>query len=450
MTKKGHEKQSQVLPLNIDPIMIQVTGTVTIPDQGGGSSAATQRGLDAVKDLGLDNSGKQDCSAGLGSYLNSSVAYANELHFPPGRYYFSSTVETNAKCIKLVGDGSLQNMGDAPVIFFTDQPLKSLLWWNGSQTNSNMNGPRIDNIQFQDSSSGHNLLGAAIRLTATANSELNIGLLNLRPQRYVQGTVSVSLGSKTVQGTGTAWTAAMESCAWLVIDGYPYEVLSVQGPAMLTLAIAYQGPSANGKSYAINWGGVGVWCEPGTDFTQYGKNWSLNGRCGCALFASAGSTSPKYTGTSRIKVKSGYLNGEGIPDSMAAYFGPFSDTFQFDVAMNSYAYFVVIANGHQHDVQHLDCENAGGPPPVTGKPTAYDSGRGVLVISDNSNDAFGNRIGGYFRQVGTGIELCGQPGKAPQWTIISASTFRSNKTNFINGNASNTQTLGQLTLFEEI
>jgi hypothetical protein len=91
----------------------------------------------------------------------------------------------------------------------------------------------------------------------------------------------------------------------------------------------------------------------------------VNGRCGCALFAAAGATSPRYTGTSRIKVLSGYLNGEGIPDSIAGYFGPYSDTFVWDCAMNSFAFGLVIANGHQHDVQHGDYENAGGPPPVT-------------------------------------------------------------------------------------
>lgn len=411
-------------------IPVTTTGEIAIPPP------ETQRGLDAVADLGMDPTGASCGAAILREYLDSADRACGELHFPPGFYYFSETVETNAKNVRLSGDGALANMGDAPVVFYTDQALDSILWWNGAQTNSNMQGPQIEGIQFQDRSPDNNRLRAAIRLTATANAELRVGFLNLRPQRYMEGTVSVETGSKTVAGSGARWDAAMAP-GWIVIEGYPYEIVEA-GAEALTLAIAYQGASLSGAEYAVNWGGTGVWLEPGTDFTQYGKDWSIDGRCGCALFASAGATSPKYTGTSRIKVRSGYVNGEGIPDSIACYLGPYSDTFLWDVAMNSYAFGVVVANGHQHDLMHGDYENAGGPPPVTGLPVDYASCHGILVMSDNASDAWGNRLGGYFRQVGTGIELYGQPGKAPTWTVIGVSTFRSNKWNFINGNATNT------------
>jgi hypothetical protein len=407
----------------------------TIPSQEICALVPTQRGVDAVFDLGMDNSGASDCSPILQEFLDYFTDNAPELHFPPGEYHFETTVVTNSRNIRLIGDGTLANMGNASVIFSSTGYLDSILWWNGSISNSNMNGPRIENIQFQDRNRNH--LRSAIRLTATANSELKIGLLNLVPQRYGVGTVYVSTNSKSVAGLDTNWTATMAP-GWIVIGGYPYEVLRIDSPTNLTLAIAYQGPNASGTQYCLNWGGIGVWLEPGTDFTQYGKDWSLNGRCGCALFASTGSTSPKFTGTSRIKIKSGYLNGEGIPDSMACYLGPYSDTFVFDVALNSYAFGVVVANGHQHDIQHVDIENAGGPPPVTGMPVNHNSCRGILIMSDNNNDGWGNRIGGYFRQVGTAIELYGQPGKAPQYTVIGVCTFRSNKTNFVNGNATNT------------
>lgn len=99
----------------------------------------------------------------------------------------------------------------------------------------------------------------------------------------------------------------------------------------------------------------------------------------------------------------------------------------------------LVANGHQHQLLDADYENAGGAPPVTGRANDYDSCRGVLVMSDNPSDCWGNRIGGYFRQVGTGIELYGQPGEAPTWTHLGVCTFRSNQVNFANGNATNTQ-----------
>jgi hypothetical protein len=126
------------------------------------------------------------------------------LHFPLRRYYFRSTVETNQKNVKLVADAHLANMGDSPVVFCSDQYLESILWWNGSKSNANMNGPRVDYIQFQDTSSDHAHLRSAIRLTATANAELKVGFLNLRPQRYCEGNVSSKqLIPKKVTGTGT-------------------------------------------------------------------------------------------------------------------------------------------------------------------------------------------------------------------------------------------------------
>lgn len=391
--------------------------------------------INAVLDLGMDNTGEECNSVVLQEFLD--VNNDSEIYFPAGEYYFSQMVETNAKNIRLIGDGHLANMGDAPTVFCSDQPISAILWWNGSSTNSNMNGPRIDTIQFQDCSPSHNLLRSAIRLTATANTELHIGLQNLVPQRHVQGTVSLRSNSKTVTGMNTNWSNRMRP-GWFVFKGYPYEIQSIDSPFQLTLAIKYQGQTQVGP-YAISYGGVGIWLEPGTDFTQYGKDWSVNGRCGCALFASAGSTSPKFTGTSRIKVKSGYINGEGIPDSMGCYLGPFSDTFQWEVAMNSYTYGIVIANGHQHDISHVDIENAGPPPPATGGPTGHPGTKGVLVMSDNSSDTYGNRIiNNYIRQIGTAIELVGIQGNAPTQTKIAFNTFRSNTTNFINGNATNT------------
>jgi hypothetical protein len=429
-----------IVNLSIDPETLAITGKVTIPPQPIAPPAPgpTQRGWDAVADLGLDPTGQLCCTDLLLEWIDALDGQRTELHFPPGRYYFSSTLETNAKGLKFIGDGALSNMSDSSVVFCSDQPRAAMFWFNCTTTGSNMEGPHIQNIQFQDSSPEHNQLGCAIRITNTANSELNVGFLNMVPRRYTNGTVTVTTNSDTVYGQDVSWTPDMVP-GWIVIDGYPYEIVDVPADDMLTLAISYQGPSAAGKGYAVNSGGIGVWCEPGLGFTQYGKSWSLNGRIGCALFASSGTTIGSFTGTSRIKVLAGYLNGVGIPDSIAGYFGPYSDTFRWDVAMNSYAFGLVIANGHQHDLMHGDYENAGGPPPVTGLPTEYNSCHGILVMSDNSSDTWGNRLGGYFRQVGTAIELYGQPGKAPNYTVIGVATFRSCKATVVNGNATNTQ-----------
>jgi hypothetical protein len=62
-------------------------------------------------------------------------------------------------------------------------------------------------------------------------------------------------------------------------------------------------------------------------------------------------------------------------------------------------------------------------------------------MSDNPSDTWGNRLGGYFRQIGTAIELYGQAGKAPKFTVIGVCTFRSNQADLIVGNATETQIL---------
>lgn len=402
--------------------------------------APTQRGVDAVNDLGFDNTGVLDCAPLLQSFCDS-LQTPTELHFSPGYYRFNTTVRTNQPMVRLIGDGNVSLIDDGAVTFFSDVPLASILWFNCDEVASNLQGPSILNIQFQDASPDSNVLGCAIRLTNTANSELQVGFLDMHSARYIDGSVNVEQGSTVVTGNDTEWTLDFTP-AWIVIEGYPYEVTGIVDESTLQLAIAYQGDTATNLDYAINYHGIGVWCEPGLGFTQYGKDWILNGRVSCALFCSAGATSPYFTGTSRIKVKAGYLNGESLPDSMACYLGPFSDTVQFDVSLNSYAYGIVIANGHQHDIQHVDCENAGPPPPVTGTPNDYDSCYGILVMSDNPSDTYGNRLGGYFRQVGTGIELYGASSDtAPTRTVIGVATFRSNADNIVLGNATNTTCL---------
>lgn len=431
------------IPLNIDPVTLQLTGTVTVP-AGGSGPAPTQRGYDAVADLDLDPTGQLDCSVMLEEWINTSGA-DNELHFPAGRYYFAHTVETNAKNVKLTGDGKPSRRGAGAVTFFTDLPLDAILWWNCAEEASNLEGPTIANIQFQDTSANHNQLGCAIHLTNIANTELHISFLDMIPDRYTGGTVTVNQGSKSVKGNGVDWSG-ISLPAWMVVAGYPYEITKIVSPTQLNIALAYIGPSAAGASYGINFHGIGVWADPGLDFTQYGTAWSLDGRIACALFCSAGTGS---TGTSRLKIQAGYLNGAGIADSMAAYMGPFSDTNEWHVAMNSYAFGIVVADGHQHQLLDADYENAGSPPPVSGMPNDYSACKGILIMADNSSDTWGNRVGGYFRQVGTAIELYGRPGTAPTWTVIGPATFRSNSVNFINGNATNTQGMIPSALFED-
>lgn len=69
---------------------------------------------------------------------------------------------------------------------------------------------------------------------------------------YVTGTVSVTNGSRTVTGAGTAWTSAMAGrILKLDSDDELYEILSVSGAGTLVLKTPYLGASSGGASYLI-------------------------------------------------------------------------------------------------------------------------------------------------------------------------------------------------------
>lgn len=68
---------------------------------------------------------------------------------------------------------------------------------------------------------------------------------------YTTGTVSVTNGSATVTGSGTAWTDAIQA-GWGFVgpDGRTYEIASIASATSLTLQSNYQGSTASGQSYA--------------------------------------------------------------------------------------------------------------------------------------------------------------------------------------------------------
>ena len=407
---------------------IPISGAVTVP---------TQRGLDAVADLGLDSSGQTDCAATLNAYL--SATRPAQLHFPVGRYYLAQPVVSNAALIRITGDGQTSNVSQGEVTFFTDQAMDQMFWFNCPTANSNLESVWLENIQFQGTSPGTNQIKAALRITNQANIHLgNVGGYNLLPQRYTAGTVGVTKDARTVTGSGT-WTPAMVP-GFLIVGGYPYEIAAVNAPNQLTLAINYQGATASSLGYAISSGGIFLWLDPGLNFTQYGQVTDFKCRnVGVGVYCSAGGAG---RGTSRIKFLSGYGNGFSLADGIAAYFGPFSDTMKWSLAMNSWAFGVVIANGHMHDLTSADFENAGSAPPVTGGAAGYAGPKGVLIMSDNSSDTWGNRvIDSQFRQVGTAIELLAGT-SPPTRTKVAFNVFRSNAVNFMGGNA--TETAGEV------
>lgn len=69
---------------------------------------------------------------------------------------------------------------------------------------------------------------------------------------YSTGTVKVTKGSKTVEGTGTSWSANVDEGMLFHISGERvYVVDSVDSNTKLTLRDDYEGSSGEGKSYAL-------------------------------------------------------------------------------------------------------------------------------------------------------------------------------------------------------
>lgn len=68
---------------------------------------------------------------------------------------------------------------------------------------------------------------------------------------YTTGTVTVTGDSKTVTGSGTAWTSAMVGRFFRLTSKEFYEIQSVSSTVGLVLAIPYQGTTAAGETYEI-------------------------------------------------------------------------------------------------------------------------------------------------------------------------------------------------------
>jgi len=66
------------------------------------------------------------------------------------------------------------------------------------------------------------------------------------------GTISLTNGSTTVTGSGTAWIAnAGVGEALYAPDGRLYEIASISSDTSMTLASAYLGANASGQTYVI-------------------------------------------------------------------------------------------------------------------------------------------------------------------------------------------------------
>ena len=112
--------------------------------------------------------------------------------------------------------------------------------WVATGTASNLSAPvrtaMIRDMLFIEGDSGRTIYGGS-RKTASYNT----------------GTVAVTEGSKTVTGTGTAWSANVDAGMILVVSGGRTEVVqSVDSNTGITLAQPYGGATGTGLSYDLH------------------------------------------------------------------------------------------------------------------------------------------------------------------------------------------------------
>lgn len=116
---------------------------------------------------------------------------------------------------------------------------------------------------------------------------------------YSTGTVTVTNGSPTVTGSGTAWVGVLHA-GWLMKlpDGQHYTIATVDSATQVTLADNYQGSGASGAAYrAVPTGAVALDLQTSVDalISDYGD---VKDNAGAGKFANGSNAEPSIRGAS--------------------------------------------------------------------------------------------------------------------------------------------------------
>lgn len=425
---------------------LAVAGTDYLLPNGSGAALTgipTQRGKNAVTDLGMDNTGVTDVGSIINTYCGtySTSNQMPEIFFPAGTYLVTTPVTCTGSSntvnnFTMIGESRNGFAGNGAVKFSCNTPGSTCFWVDNPTTSAaNQRGPRIEHINFDDAGSGHDY--ALLRITQYNNLLLtDIGVSNSTGSQYSTGTVTIANGATSVTGAGTTWLSAM-AFGQLCIAGNCQEITTVGGTGTATLTSAWQYPTATTAAYVIDYEGVGLMLEgtSATGFTQYGEVYGLsafNDRI--AVDAVGGPTSS--SGTSRIHFYGGFINCNRVADSQAFWFGKFSDTMNWDTDENNCATGGTIESGHAHKISgHF--ENTGAFTVVSTCNSGVASQactKGVVLNADAVSTGHDNAInGGYIYNTGNAIQI---DSTNVTTGYILGNDLRSNTNNYVFADAS--------------
>lgn len=379
------------------------------------SSAATQRGVDAVVVGGLSTGATDNSSTMLTMFSTYCASTSCEIYVPCGNYNVTHTptVPFTASAyggLRIIGEGhaSYGPTSHTCVNFNVNAANIFGLWLDNNTANNNGNnaGIEIDNIAFTDTNGN---ASGGLRIT-----QINSGILRDVSFTSFNGTLATAGGTITVTNGST--TATCSACTTnsnmqfgqLFVKGVAQEIQSVSGTT-ITLSIPWQYPSCSAcavGTWGIDYNGAGLLMEGSSvatfAFTQYWDIEDIYAYSDRIAVDMGGGPSSSF-GVSRVKIRGGEINCEHTNDSIGLWAGAFSDTIEYNVPQNNCAFHAYLENSHADKIEpQFENDVNTTVPTCTGSGKACNFGIQFNCYNDcQINDFFG----GYIYGMGTGINF---------------------------------------------
>lgn len=173
-----------------------------------------------------------------GFYAGSNVLLDDDgAHYERGGSAYLSTSAFNAAGLRFILDAYLA--GGARTLIADAADFGVL---DGSESPVNLGGAGLASPKRAAVIGGVAVIGGGAMYAGSRKAS-----------NYVAGTISTTLGSKTVTGAGTAWLANADAGMFLRVGSERYYVIaSVDSDTQVTLTEAYEGSTAGAKAYTLS------------------------------------------------------------------------------------------------------------------------------------------------------------------------------------------------------